>query len=473
MLLIAFYSRPFADDYAYSAGVHKALGSGHYLLGVFRAVADEVVLIYKTWQGSFSAVALFSLQPGVFGKRAYIITAVILIGIFVLGNYCFFRKVLKDKTTAFIVFAAVCILSTQFLPHALQGFYWWNGGSYYTLFYSLMLIQWGMLFERKKVIIPCILGFILGGGNLVSGLLNVEVTALFLLTYILFRVADKKTSGNRQGGELDDISLKAVIRTAVILLFSAAGFMINVLAPGNAVRGADSVFMSPLKAIGSSFIEAYRYCNEWLNMPLVLTLMFLFPFLWHYAKGRGSRIPFVVLAFLAFGLFASMFTPTLYSMSEVGPRRVQNIRYFMFVVAAVLLELEACKHTRELVEGRIYFAPGHEFVSAYLRGYMLILLCGVLVILGIYTIPKENRNSLPTIAASRSLLIGEAGKYATERDTWLEALESEDRVVTLEKIQDRPVLIYYSDLDVQGDPEDYRDQCVFMYYDKDRIILED
>ncbi len=472
MVLVAIYSRPFADDFGYSATVHTVWRNSHSVIGIIGAMCSEVKDVYYSWQGSFSALALFSIQPAVFGDKLYGLSTVILLGTFVLGNYYFFSKVLKDRKTAVIIFSAIVILCTQTLPHAFQGFYWWNGASYYTLFYSLMLIQWGMLYERQKVVLPCILGFLLGGGNLVSGLLGLEVTVLFLITYIVFYFEEKAETKKEQLHIKADISIRNIISTAVILIFSAAGFAINILAPGNAVRAAESVSQNPLEAVGNSFLEAYRYFNEWLDLPLLLLLMFVFPFIWHYAKGKPSRIPFFVLAFFAYCLFASTFTPTLYSMSEVGPRRVQNIRYFVFVLFLVLMEVEACKRTRVLMEGRIYFAHGRETVFMYLKGYMLVMICGVAVVLGINTIPKENRANLTSIAALRSLLIGESRAYAKERDAWSEILESEDRVVTLPELYNHPVPIYYVEFDITGNPEDYRDKSMCQYYDKDMIILE-
>lgn len=472
MLAVAIYSRPFADDFGYSATVHHVWQQSHSLIGIIKAMIDEVREVYYSWQGSFSALALFAIQPAAFSEKMYGLSTVILVGFFVFGNYYFFSRVIKDRATAVIVLSAVVIVSTQTLPHAFQGFYWWNGASYYTLFYSLMLIQWGMLLERDHVVMASILGFLLGGGNLVSGLLGLEITALFLAAYIVFFVIDKKEAKKEQLRIRLKVKLRDIIDTAVIFAFSAIGFAINVLAPGNAVRAAQSVSETPLEAIGNSFLEAYRYFNEWLNIPVILLLMVIFPFIWHYAKGHVSRLPFFALAVIVFCLFASTFTPTLYSMNEVGPRRVQNIRYFMFIVLMVLMELEACKRTRILVEGRIYFAHGHDTVNMYLRGYMLVMLCGAALVLGINTVPKDNRSNLTSIAALRSILIGESKRYAAARDQWVEILESEEKEVTLPAIHDHPVPIYYVEFDITGNPEDYRDKSMCDFYGKDKIVLE-
>ena len=179
MLFIAIYARPFVDDYGYSTRTHDAWQATHSVIALVGAIGEEVVDAYYTWQGSFSAIALFSLQPGIFSEKVYGLSTFILVAMFLLGTYLFITAVFGEKSSVTtIVFASLSIMLMQTLPHAIQGFYWWNGSSYYTLFYSLMLIQWGMLLKRKKFIFPCILGFIIGGGNFVTGLLNLEVNVL-------------------------------------------------------------------------------------------------------------------------------------------------------------------------------------------------------------------------------------------------------------------------------------------------------
>lgn len=477
MLLVAIYARPFADDFGYSARTHQVWENTHSVIRLLAAVFTEVKDVYFDWQGSFSALALFALQPSVFGARIYGLSTFILMAFFLYGNYYFFKRVFNaDRHVAVIVFASVVILSTQTLPHAFQGFYWWNGACYYTLFYSLMLIQLGMLIYEKKVIAPCILGFILGGGNLVSGLLGLEITALILLreAFNFFKGKNLDEAGKKR-------NFAGLSRVILIMLFSVIGFAINAIAPGNAIRALETPRQTPVEAVANSFLEAYGFFNEWLDLPLVILLAFLLPFLWHYAGVRKleelkdsaeMNLPLAFYMILVFCLFASTFTPTMYAMSEVGPRRIQNIRYFMLIVFLVLLEMEAVIRTRNLLKKRLLPVSGKESLERYLIAYMLVVLGGICVVLAVNTIPKENRYNLTTIASVRTLLIGEARKYAKARDEWTQILESDEKTVTLPAIHDHPVPIYYSEFDITGNPDDYRDQSMCKYYGKDMIILE-
>ena len=465
MLWIAIYSRPFVDDYGYSAGTHQVWKATHSPLQLLAAIGKEVAEIYNTWQGSYSAIALFSIQPGIISEKVYGISTFILVGLFLFGNFFFLKAVIKDSDTASIVSAAASIILMQTLPHAIQGFYWWNGSSYYTLFFALRLIEWGLVISKKSFILSCVLGFFISGGNLVTGLLNLEVIFVFIIWKCLKKWVFKDDSGENEPLRL--------VQQVSLFVVSSIGFAINAFAPGNMVRAVESTQKAPLQAIGDSFLDAYGFMNEWFGLPVILLLVLLLPFLWYYAKDKVStisRIPMFVLVFLAFCLFASMFTPTEYSLSEVGPRRIQNIRYYMFVLFMVLLELEAVLRTRHLFDSK-GLLPGSEDVMKYVKGYLLMVAVGVLILLGVNVIPKENRNNLTSLAAARSILIGEAKDYAVERDAWTDILLSGDEVVTLQKLKNHPVPIYYVEFDITGDPENYRDESMCEYYSKKQIIV--
>ncbi len=98
---ITVYMRPFADDYAYAVNTHDAWVTTHSVLSVLVAAFKQIGETWKTWQGSFSAVFFFSLQPGLFSEKVYGLSAVILILVFILGNRFFFRTVFhEDKAAA-------------------------------------------------------------------------------------------------------------------------------------------------------------------------------------------------------------------------------------------------------------------------------------------------------------------------------------------------------------------------------------
>ncbi len=467
MLFIAIYARPFVDDYGYSTRTHDAWQATHSVIALVGAIGEEVVDAYYTWQGSFSAIALFSLQPGIFSEKVYGLSTFILVAMFLLGTYLFITAVFGEKSSVTtIVFASLSIMLMQTLPHAIQGFYWWNGSSYYTLFYSLMLIQWGMLLKRKEFIFPCILGFIIGGGNFVTGLLNLEVNVLMAVwTALTIWVFKRNKDADR---------MKHFIKLVVVAVISAIAFIINAAAPGNLVRAAESDARPALEAIGVSFMDAYNYLNEWFNLPVIMLVLFLLPVLWYYAKDKKStlsEIPMFILFIMAFCLFASTFTPTEFSMSEVGPRRIQNVRYYVFVLFLVLIEMEAVIRIRGYFDEKGLSLDPQKLKKGF-TAYMLVVIAGLMIFLGVNTVPKENRNNITSISATRTLLIGEAKRYAAARDEWTKILQSEDEEVTLPAIKEQPKPIYYAEFDITGNPDNYRDQSMCKFYHKTRIYLQ-
>ena len=464
MLFVAIYARPLADDFGYSAATHLVWNTTHSIPELFSAVAREVRETYNDWQGSFSAIALFALEPAVFSEKAYGISTFILVGFFLLGTYLIIRALIPDdKWVGLTVFSVAALISIQTLPHPFQGFYWWNGASYYTLFYSFMLIEWALILKNKLPVLAVILGFIIGGGNLVTGLLNLEVIFIMMVLEVIKKVSSKSKEKDEANALLKKIAVRGVV-----FISSLAGFLLNVTAPGNSVRASESVGMPAAKALAMSFLEAYNYSNEWFNLPVVLMILILLPFMFAFAKEKKEKIcllPLAVQMLIIFCLFASLFTPTEYSMSEVGPRRIQDVRYYFFILSIVYIELEAALRLCKIFEKT-------ETVKAVTYGYAAFLMVGVVLFCAMYTIPRQNRDTLTSIAAARSLLIGEAKNYAAERDEWTRILDGDDKEVSLPALYNHPNPIYYVEFDITGDPEDYRDISMCDFYGKESIIIE-
>ena len=83
----------------------------------------------------------------------------------------------------------------------------------------------------------------------------------------------------------------------------------------------------------------------WTGPLVMLGQVFLLPFLWRLSalgeKKRSGIWGYLVFAGIVFSLFASSFTPTLYTYGSVGAGRIQNIRYFFWILVCMALELTA------------------------------------------------------------------------------------------------------------------------------------
>ena len=180
------YIHSYADDYMYGIETHKTWQETHSIIEVIKTATSKTAEIYETWQGSFCAVFLMTLQPAIFGEQYYFITTIILLGSFIFANFYFMKIALKDylKTSNLMYVGLTSVLVTlsiAFVPYPRESIFWFNGSIYYTFFYSIMLILFGTILklfkEEKKskrivlLIISAILAILVGGSNYSTSLI--------------------------------------------------------------------------------------------------------------------------------------------------------------------------------------------------------------------------------------------------------------------------------------------------------------
>lgn len=73
ILYCSFYDYANGDDLAYSWTIHRLMINGASFGAIVAALCDVVVKTYHVWQGTWSSIVLFELQPGLLGEKAYII----------------------------------------------------------------------------------------------------------------------------------------------------------------------------------------------------------------------------------------------------------------------------------------------------------------------------------------------------------------------------------------------------------------
>ncbi|MCD8026956.1 MAG: hypothetical protein LUF33_08585 [Clostridiales bacterium] len=145
ILYVSFFNHPTADDYGFSSLVHNTYINGGNILEIIGSSIQQIINFYFSWQGTFSAIFIFSLQPGVFSQDLYFATTFIMIIALTCSTIFFFDTVivkwLKSKKSYMIIISILLLtLSIQFIPDKNQAFYWFNGSAYYTLFYSFALV---------------------------------------------------------------------------------------------------------------------------------------------------------------------------------------------------------------------------------------------------------------------------------------------------------------------------------------------
>lgn len=325
-LYMGRYLHPFADDYAYGADAHQAFLHTRSVAECLGAAWQTAMHTYRTWQGTYTACFLMSLQPGVFG--CYWVTPLLLLGSLVASTcllmHMLMRRVLRAPRREYVFVATVFVLiTTQFVYSPYDAFYWYNGGMYYTLFYSLSLLlaslllayprcgsKTGKVFIAAATFIICI---VTGGGNFVSGF----ATATVLSTAIaLYTISHRRLP---------------TFSTVALLVFCAA-FALSAFAPGNAFREADERMAHPeftpsiLLGIATSILRCGTFTLRMAAGMMPLAFLVLLPAVWRTAR----RSPFAfahpwLCIIITFALYCSVFFPHCYATDYVGPNRVRNV----------------------------------------------------------------------------------------------------------------------------------------------------
>lgn len=188
-------------------GTYNTWENSHNIFSVLRAAGEQVLSKYNDWQGTFSAILLFSMQPSIFGLQYYSLTTIILLAFFIISNVFLVKTIAKTlfnynkNSLVFYISFILIIFSLEFVPVPRESLFWWNGSIFYTFFYSIMLIAIAILIRLIKsanakhtiinTIISILLSIIIGGGNYCTALQY--VTIITLLAIILFvKKNDKK-----------------------------------------------------------------------------------------------------------------------------------------------------------------------------------------------------------------------------------------------------------------------------------------
>ena len=355
LLLISRYNHSYADDWHYGVDAHLALVHGGGLFDVLGAAFAEVAHTWFTWQGTYSAILLMALQPGVFAESAYVFAAPFIMCVLIVATFDFFNEFLRRwmgaNTAAWIaVSSMVCALTLLLQPSAIEGIFWYNSAIYYTFYHSLFLGLMARLMaivrkSRAEVSTPAlqldstptpvgsivcsvVLALVIAGGNFVTALVTVEIVAVFLLVFFSDRTATSAA-----------IARRIVPAFAVLCL----GLAVSFVAPGNAARQATQFPDAGVGVWGTiwkSSAAGFQYLSSWTSGLVVCGVLVVAPLVLRAAREKAPawvrpQHPWLI-TFVSIAIFATSFTPTYWSMGNVGPGRVQNARFDFFLVAVVV-----------------------------------------------------------------------------------------------------------------------------------------
>lgn len=453
LVALGTYAVPAADDFSYGAAAHRAFVEGGFPAAL-RAALGQVAETYMNWQGTFSAVFLMAIQPAIFSEGLYWLTPVIMLAALLGGTFLFCGTVLPGvfglrRDVSAIIAAVLSILCTQLIPSPVQGLYWFNGSVYYVFFHGLMLAAMALAVKcllrggtwRQSLL--CLLCLILGGGNYVTAL----SCAIILVSVLLLL------------GLMKDKRAKRLILPTLFLL---AAFVVNMAAPGNAVRQAASEGTSAVTAVLLSFRYGLSYAVGWFSLPLLGALIFLAPLIWHCVKASGFSFSFPGLFSLySYCLFSAMFCPPVYAMGNVGDKRLLNMVYFAHVLLLTLNLIYWLGWAARRFARPADTKNGLPLSTALISVVLMFSLLAAGVLFG---------TGLSSVGAVSTLLSGEAGAYHDHAMRRFELLnDSSLSHVVLEDFPVKPYMLYFDD--IQPDTGDWRNVDMATFYGKDSVAL--
>ena len=454
------------DDYDYGRRVHDVfLETGSFSASVQEAWRQNMDF-YQEWQGTYVSCFLMGMCPMNFNYGIAWVVPVLMIGMlasstFVLGRHIFVRWLGCEKEGASLVLLLMLFVFYQVIEAPFEGIYWYNGATHYVLiqslwFFLLTLISEALWAEKKKSAVLCcvaaaVLSVIVGGGNLITSL-QAEILMAFLVFYAFWQKKDK---------------IACVI---IPFLTGSAGFLVNVLAPGNGKRGSMDMDegYSAVKAIPLSFYNTAVFAIRWTPVPAVILWIALLPLLWRFAKASKRQFSHPVLVTAgAYCIISAMFTPTLFAVGMTGLSRVDNIiqiTYYLAVLLVTTYWLGYFSHR----QGRQESVAGAFGLFLERAGNSMSVVC-LLLLLAVWVLTAD-KNTYTSISALRSVVNGDAQTFyqeAMERH----ALYTDEEIdeVEIAPYSARPALFDFTDL--SADEGNWMNLAVARYYHKDSVRM--
>lgn len=475
LLWLGKYNVMCIDDYDYGGRVHDVFAA----TGSFGAAVQEAwrqnMDFYRDWQGTYISCFLMGMCPMNFNYSVAWVVPILMIGMFATSSFVLGRHILNrwlgcEKQGASLCMLLLLFVFYQVIEAPFEGIYWYNGSTHYmlmqSLWFFLLTLCSGSLWAEKRgrAALCCaaaaVLSVIVGGGNLVTGL-QAEILMAALVGYAIWKNRNK------------------IAYVIIPFLAGTAGFLVNILAPGNARRAGLDVDegYGAVKSVILSFYHMAVFAIRWTPLFVALLWLALLPLLWKWMKAskRDFSHPVLVTAG-AYCVLSAMFTPTLYAVGMVGLSRVDNIIQMTYYLAVLLVtaywlgyfshraagESEAAQGSDE-ESGKTAAAFGTflEQAGSRMTAVCLILLLAVWVL-------TADKNTYTSISALRSLAKGEAEtfyeeameRYALYADETLEE-------VAVAPYSAKPHLFSFEDL--SEDPGYWLNLAVSNYYHKSSV----
>ena len=473
LVLISAYNHSYADDWHYGVWAHLTLEqTGNVGLAVVTALEQSVKAWFE-WQGTYSAIFLMAIEPGVFGEQYYVLAAPLVMASLVAGTFFFAHVALVELLGAergawVAVSSAAVAVQLLLQPSPVEGIFWFNSAVYYTTYHAAALALMGVLLRicnparaarpTGAIVASCLLAAFVAGGNFVTALVACEVMVA-LIVGLIVRARRCAT---------------AVLPSFAVMV---VGLALSLAAPGNGVRQETQFPGEGAGVWGTvweSSLAAFQYLQQWSTGLVLLLVAFCLPLVLRVvsraaARGWGFRLPGAVVVG-SVALFATSFTPTFWAQGSVGPGRVQNCRFDLFVVLLLLDVVWVCgwlaARRRAAGAGSCRRAVPSARDAAVASGLAaLVAVCVVGSMAADETLGEE----LTSVSAARSVASGQAAAY--DEQVWA-------RIDMIEGSTESSLRVpYYTDVphvllmgDIRDNMDNYINYRLCQWYGKDSIV---
>lgn len=337
LCLAGFYTHPLGDDYFYGYKAATALREGQGLFGVLKEAFKGMVLQYRIWQGTYSAMFLMHLPPNLLGDIFYKLYPSFIIIFLTLSVFYVLRPliVVNEKITFhahIAVSSLLCIFMLEEVPNSGESFYWYNGSMYYTGFLAVTFIYFGLAFRYLKdhktyrLILLSIIAFIIGGGNYASVLPAILLMIFLIILAVILYKKEKKN-----------------LLLLIPLSINIIGLFVSMLAPGNAIRGNTVAGMGAAKAIAKSILACANYAACWNGIIFFVILALLTPVFIYIIKNIDFKFHYSYFVCpVVFGIFSSSECATFYAQGNGGPARLFDICFYMTALTVAFIWFYLC-----------------------------------------------------------------------------------------------------------------------------------
>lgn len=462
LLRLALYSVPYYDDYMFGNSAKYWMEQTGSLWGAVKGAIESVRTEWYAWQGTYTSIFFMSLMPGIWGEDKYFWGPVFLlillpVAIFVLVKVLV-RDILKADWASCVAMQAITAITVMMLIYTAQtGFYWYNAGFHYVGMHSIGILFISVLIcllrAQKKWTTAVFLFLSMLGALMVAG--ANFVTTLQGAVVLLF---------------IGVVGFWCYRKRALLLLpaicIYAIGFLKNVTAPGNDKRAQNFIGWgySPVEAVWRSFLEAFRHLGEFTGWMMVAVMVLLVPIIWQMVRKCSFRFRYPGLVLLlSVCLYATGFTPSLYSLGHAGLSRTLNAVKITYQLLLILNEV----YWLGWLQG--YWRQKGRTIPEGKAFWWFYLIVGAVMLL-IWAEEPNQAGSFSAYGAYYYIHSGEAYNFHQQYMERVEILKGEEKNIVFEPYRFKPWFLCIEDL--SENPDNEANRALAVWYDKDSIIVD-